>query len=215
MGSVRDEWAAGASARQVRRWVWRGDRAEAVLPGCAGGTVRRRRPGRRVEVPFLRPGVQGERQPRRRRRPVEAVRAHAGESTLLIVSDPRRFQIRTNRTMLRGQDTRVRTGRLADASVRNKVRWAMSDPGRLRPGETRRKLTERAAGALTQLGRSLRDGGHARTRRLTSSTASCPACTSRMWDRSPAPSVQWLLSGGDIHGLPSCPGRATLRRLIE
>ena len=50
---------------------------------------------------------------------------------------------------------------LADAAVRDKLKWAMSDPERLRPGETRQTLTERAAKHFAQLAQSLRDQGHA------------------------------------------------------
>ena len=49
---------------------------------------------------------------------------------------------------------------LADAAVRDRLKWAMSDPERLRPGETRQTLTERAARTFAQLAQSLRDRGH-------------------------------------------------------
>ena len=49
---------------------------------------------------------------------------------------------------------------LADGAVRDKLRWAMSDPDRLRPGETRQGVTERAAATFAELAQSLRDRGH-------------------------------------------------------
>ncbi len=49
---------------------------------------------------------------------------------------------------------------LADAAVREKLKWAMSDPERLRPGESRQALTERAASAFAALAQSLRGRGH-------------------------------------------------------
>ena len=45
-------------------------------------------------------------------------------------------------------------------AVRDKLKWAMSDPERLRPGETRQTLTERAARHFARLAQSLRDQGH-------------------------------------------------------
>ena len=48
---------------------------------------------------------------------------------------------------------------LADGAIREKLRWAMFDPERLRPGETRQMLTERAAAAFAKLALPLdRDG---------------------------------------------------------
>ena len=49
---------------------------------------------------------------------------------------------------------------LADGNVRDKLKWAMSDPERLRPSETRQTLTERAAETFAQLAQSLRDQRH-------------------------------------------------------
>ena len=49
---------------------------------------------------------------------------------------------------------------LADAAVRDKLKWAMSDPERLRPGESRQALTERAAGTFAKLAQALRERGH-------------------------------------------------------
>ena len=49
---------------------------------------------------------------------------------------------------------------LADAATRDKLKWAMSDPERLRPGESRQALTERAAATFAVLAQSLRERGH-------------------------------------------------------
>ena len=80
---------------------------------------------------------------------------------LLIVSDMRRFRIRTNWTNSVSKTHEFGLDDLADAAVRDKLKWTMSDPERLRPGETRQKLTERAAETFAQLAQSLRDQGHA------------------------------------------------------
>ena len=80
---------------------------------------------------------------------------------LLIVSDMRRFRIRTNWTNSVSKTLEFGLDDLADAAVRDKLKWAMSDPERLRPGETRQTLTERAAETFAELAQSLRGHGHA------------------------------------------------------
>ncbi len=79
---------------------------------------------------------------------------------LLIVSDMRRFRIRTNWTNSVSETLEFAIDDLADAAVRDKLKWALSDPERLRPGETRQTLTERAATAFATLAQSLRERGH-------------------------------------------------------
>jgi len=79
---------------------------------------------------------------------------------LLIVSDMRRFQIRTNWTNSVSKTHEFELDDLADGAIRDKLKWAMSDPKRLRPGETRQTLTERAARHFALLAQSLRDQGH-------------------------------------------------------
>ena len=79
---------------------------------------------------------------------------------LLIVSDMRRFRIRTNWTNSVSETHDFDIEDLADAAVRDKLKWALSDPERLRPGETRQALTERAATAFASLAQSLRERGH-------------------------------------------------------
>ena len=161
-------------------------------------------------------------------------REYRGKANLDVAVDPLRRYVPTlgNR---RSSSSRTRggsrSGRTGQCSV-GKTRGFGPDGSRTLPSGTRsggrspipgvcgrgrpdgRSRNEPPVPSRSSDGRS-ETGDTRRTRRLTSSTASCPACTSRMWDRSPAPSVRWLLSGGDIHGLPSCPDRATLRRLIE
>ena len=79
---------------------------------------------------------------------------------LLIVSDMARFRIRTNWTNSVSATHEFALEDLADAAHRDKLKWAMSDPERLRPGESRQALTERAAATFAELAQSLRDRGH-------------------------------------------------------
>ena len=79
---------------------------------------------------------------------------------LLIVSDMARFRIRTNWTNSVSETHEFALEDLADASTRDKLKWAMADPERLRPGESRQALTERAATTFAALSQSLRGRGH-------------------------------------------------------
>ena len=79
---------------------------------------------------------------------------------LLIVSDMARFRIRTNWTNCVSRTHEFALDALTDAATRNKLKWAFSNPERLRPGETRQALTERAAETFASLAQSLRDRGH-------------------------------------------------------
>ncbi len=79
---------------------------------------------------------------------------------LLIVSDMARFRIRTNWTNSVSETHEFALEDLADASARDKLKWALSDPERLRPGESRQALTERAAATFAELAQSLRERGH-------------------------------------------------------
>ncbi len=79
---------------------------------------------------------------------------------LLIVSDMARFRIRTNWTNSVSETHEFTLDDLADAAVRDTLKWAMSDPERLRPGESRQALTERAAATFAALAQSLRERGH-------------------------------------------------------
>ena len=79
---------------------------------------------------------------------------------LLIVCDLQRFRIRTNWTNSVSRTHEFGLADLRDAATRNKLKWALSDPERLRPGETRQEITERAAQRFATLAQSLRDRGH-------------------------------------------------------
>ena len=79
---------------------------------------------------------------------------------LLIVSDMVRFRIRTNWTNSVSVTHEFTLHDLADGATRDKLKWAMSDPERLRPGETRQAVTERAAATFAELAQGLRDRGH-------------------------------------------------------
>ena len=80
---------------------------------------------------------------------------------LLIVSDMHRFKIRTNWTNSVSETHEFGLDDLVDGAVRDKLKWAMSDPERLRPGETRQMLTERAAKHFARLAQSLQNRGYA------------------------------------------------------
>ena len=79
---------------------------------------------------------------------------------LLIVSDMRRFRIRTNWTNCISRTHEFGLEDLADVATRDRLKWAFSDPERLRPGETRQALTERVAASFATLAQSLRERGH-------------------------------------------------------
>ena len=79
---------------------------------------------------------------------------------LLIVSDMARFRIRTNWTNTVSQTHEFTLDDLADAAIRDQLKWAMTDPERLRPGETRQTVTERAATTFATLAQALRERGH-------------------------------------------------------
>lgn len=79
---------------------------------------------------------------------------------LLIVSDMARFRIRTNWTNSVSVTHEFALDDLADGATRDKLKWAMADPQRLRPGETRQTVTERAAATFAELAQGLRDRGH-------------------------------------------------------
>ena len=79
---------------------------------------------------------------------------------LLIVSDMARFRIHTNWTNAVSRVHEFTLVDLTDPATRNKLKWAMSDPERLRPEMTRQNLTAKAAATFAELAQSLRDGGH-------------------------------------------------------
>ena len=79
---------------------------------------------------------------------------------LLIVSDMAQFRIRTNWTNSVSETYEIGLEELVDAEKRDLLKWAFSDPERLRPGLTRQVLTERAAASFAQLAQGLRERGH-------------------------------------------------------
>ena len=79
---------------------------------------------------------------------------------LLIVSDMRRFRIHTNWTNSVSTVHEFTIYDLEDADSRNKLKWAFSDPERLRPEQTRQELTEQAAATFAELAQGLRERGH-------------------------------------------------------
>ena len=79
---------------------------------------------------------------------------------LLIVCDFQRFRIRTNWTNSVSETHEFVLDDLADAATRDLLKWAFSDPDRLRPGVTRQSLTERAAASFAAVAQALRDRGH-------------------------------------------------------
>ena len=80
---------------------------------------------------------------------------------LLIVSDMIRFRIRTNWTNSVSETHEFELEDLTHAEVREKLKWAMSDPERLRPGVTRQTLTEQTATTFANLAQTLRQRGNA------------------------------------------------------
>ena len=79
---------------------------------------------------------------------------------LLIVSDMVQFRIRTNWTNSISKTYEFGLDDLTDAATRDLLKWAFSDPSRLRPGETRQALTEQAAESFATLAQTLRERGH-------------------------------------------------------
>ena len=79
---------------------------------------------------------------------------------LLIVSDMLRFRIYTNWTNSVSRIHEFGLDDLADGATRDQLKWAFSDPERLRPGKTRHMLTERVAETFVTVAQTLRDRGH-------------------------------------------------------
>ena len=79
---------------------------------------------------------------------------------LLIVCDLQRFRIRTNWTNSVSKTHEFDLEDLADQATRDLLKWAFSDPERLRPGETRRALTEQASEPFAAVAHALRERGH-------------------------------------------------------
>ena len=79
---------------------------------------------------------------------------------LLIVSDMRDFRIHTNWTNSVSTVHEFTLYELDDPDTRNLLKWAFSDPERLRPEQTRQALTEQAAATFAEVAQGLREGGH-------------------------------------------------------
>ncbi|MYC61806.1 MAG: class I SAM-dependent DNA methyltransferase [Caldilineaceae bacterium SB0661_bin_34] len=79
---------------------------------------------------------------------------------LLIVSDMVRFRIRTNWTNSVSETHEFELEDLTRAEVREKLKWAMSEPERLRPGVSRQMLTEQTATTFATLAQTLRQRGN-------------------------------------------------------
>ncbi|MBN2887702.1 MAG: class I SAM-dependent DNA methyltransferase [Chromatiaceae bacterium] len=80
---------------------------------------------------------------------------------LLIVSDTQVIEIHTAFTGLVPEVHVLALEDLRDAARRRLLKWAFSEPERLRPGETTAALTERAAADFGALAQRLRARGHA------------------------------------------------------
>lgn len=76
---------------------------------------------------------------------------------LLIVSDLNRFIIRTNWTNTVSEKHEFDLEGLREPQNLQKLKWALSDPERLRPGQTRQELTEDAAAEFASLAHDLRE----------------------------------------------------------
>ena len=79
---------------------------------------------------------------------------------LLIVSDMRKFRIHTNWTNSVSTVHEFSIYDLDDTDIRSKLKWAFSDPERLRPEQTRQALTEKAATTFAEVAKGLREQGH-------------------------------------------------------
>ncbi|MBA3520284.1 MAG: class I SAM-dependent DNA methyltransferase, partial [Rhizobiales bacterium] len=78
----------------------------------------------------------------------------------MVVCDLNRFRIRTNWTNSVSEVHEFALDDLRDAAVREKLKWVLSDPERLKPGKTRQALTEQAAAEFAKLAQRLRERGH-------------------------------------------------------
>lgn len=79
---------------------------------------------------------------------------------LLIVSDMERFHIHTNWTNSVSKIYKFSLEDFKNQSTREKFKWALSNPNRLRPGETREAITQQAAETFASLAHGLRERGH-------------------------------------------------------
>ncbi len=83
-----------------------------------------------------------------------------GNPPLLIVSDIARIVIRTNWTNAVTETYKIALEELSNPLRLRLLKFAFSDPERLRPARTRQELTENAAAEFAELARRLRDRGN-------------------------------------------------------
>jgi hypothetical protein len=83
-----------------------------------------------------------------------------GNPPLLIVSDIARIVIRTNWTNAVTETHDIALQELTNPRRLQLLKWAFSEPDRLRPARTRQGLTEQAAGEFAELARRLRVRGN-------------------------------------------------------
>lgn len=79
---------------------------------------------------------------------------------LLVVCDMERFRIHTNWTNTVSEVHEIELEDLRDATHRDKLKWAFTDPARLKPKRTRDALTAEVAGKFADLAKRLSDRGH-------------------------------------------------------
>jgi type II restriction/modification system DNA methylase subunit YeeA len=79
---------------------------------------------------------------------------------LLIVSDMDEIHIHTNWTNTVHKTYKIKLDDLTDAATRDKLRYAFTDPERLKPEKTRQLLTEEAAEKFATIAQRLRERKH-------------------------------------------------------
>lgn len=79
---------------------------------------------------------------------------------LLIVSDMEQFRIHTNWTNTVSKTYAFSVNDLTDITYRNWLKWAMSDPKKLKPGVTRQEVTEQAAESFAEVAQKMRERGN-------------------------------------------------------
>lgn len=79
---------------------------------------------------------------------------------LLIVSDMEKFRIHTHWTNTVSKTYAFSVNDLTDTTYRNWLKWAMSEPEKLKPGITRQELTEKAAKSFAEVAQRMRARGN-------------------------------------------------------
>ncbi|MEQ8283392.1 MAG: class I SAM-dependent DNA methyltransferase [Parvibaculum sp.] len=83
-----------------------------------------------------------------------------GNPPLLVVSDMARFRVTTAWTNTVSKTYDLTLDDLLDPAKRQILKWVLSDPEKLKPGQTRQALTEDAAKEFANLALRLRSRGH-------------------------------------------------------